>query len=187
MPVNALRKSGARMSLQEALERVEKLKRLTQSSNEHEASLAALRLKTFDVNAARAYREEKVTTTPTPSEAVARNDDRPMPILDTLPDVPYETLDEIEAHQPEDKTSVNWDELHGMLLQQARNLGADAIANIQLKGTPSQKILGGTALRYLSSQDIYEIDQAMALENIEEHIKEEAKERRDEDTAPGYG
>ena len=41
MPVNALRKSGARMSLQEALERVEKLKRLSHSSNVHEAALAA--------------------------------------------------------------------------------------------------------------------------------------------------
>ena len=56
MPINALRKTGARMSLQEALERVDKLKRLSQSSNEHEAALAALRLKAFDMNAARAPR-----------------------------------------------------------------------------------------------------------------------------------
>ena len=66
MPVNALRKSGARMSLQEALERVEKLKRLTQSSNEHEAALAALRLKTFDVDAARAPRLEEASTKSAP-------------------------------------------------------------------------------------------------------------------------
>jgi hypothetical protein len=58
MAVNALRKKGAKMSLQEALERVEKLKKLAQSSNQHEAALATLRLKSFDVNAARAPKSE---------------------------------------------------------------------------------------------------------------------------------
>ena len=187
MPVNALRKPGARMSLQEALERVEKLKRLTQSSNEHEAALAAMRLQTFDVNAARASREEKATTSPTPIADEASHNDRPIPILDALPDVPYETLDELEAHQPQDKSMVNWDELHVILLQQARTLGADAVTNIQLKGTPNQKILGGTALRYLTSQDLFAIDQAFVIANKDQAVKEAAKESRDEDTAPGYG
>ncbi|MDT7043219.1 hypothetical protein [Candidatus Nitronereus thalassa] len=187
MPVNALRKTGARMSLQEALERMEKLKRLMQSSNEHEAALAALRLKTFDVNAARAPRLEKEPI-PTPVQmAEDPTTNQSIPVLDDFPDVPYETLDELEAHQPEDKTSVNWAELHKILLQQALAIGADAVTKIQLKGTPKQKILGGTAIRYLTAQDLFEIDQAHAIENIEEHIKMEAKERRDEDTAPGYG
>ncbi len=187
MPVNALRKSGARMSLQEALERVEKLKRLSHSSNEHEAALAALRLKTFDINAARAPRVEEPTATPTPISEEPPNNDRPIPILDALPDVPYETLDELEAHQPPDKKTVNWDELHMILLQKARALGADAVANIQLKGKVSQKILACTAIRYLTSQDLFEIDQAYALANQDQATKEAAKESRDEDTAPGYG
>jgi hypothetical protein len=186
MPVNALRKTGARMSLQEALERMEKLKRLMQSSNEHEAALAALRLKTFDVDAARAPRKEEPTPTPTPI-VEDLSTDHAIPILDDFPDVPYETLNEIEAPQPEEKTSVNWGELHVILLQKAQALGADAITKIQLKGTPNQKILGGTAIRYLTAQDLFEIDQAHSIVNFEEHIKMEAKERRDEDTAPGYG
>ena len=108
MPVNALRKSGARMSLQEALERVEKLKRLTQSSNEHEAALAALRLKTFDVDAARAPRFEEATTESAPIKEET-TEEQTIPVLDALPEIPYETLDELEAHQPTDKTTVNWD------------------------------------------------------------------------------
>lgn len=118
MPVNALRKFGARMSLQEALERMEKLK-LTHNSNEHEAALAALRLKTFDIHAARAPRVEEPTATSTPISEAPPNNDRPIPILDALPDVPYETLDELEAHQLPDKKTVNWDELHVILLQKA--------------------------------------------------------------------
>ena len=58
MPVNVLRKKGARMSLQEAQDRVEKLKRLAESSNPHEAALAAMRLENFDVEVARAPRRE---------------------------------------------------------------------------------------------------------------------------------
>ncbi len=180
MPVNALRKPGARMSLQEALERVEKLKRLTQSSNVHEAALAAMRLKTFDVDAARAPRTQEAEPEPTPIDQEAR----PIPILDELPNVPYETLEELEVHQPTDKTSINWDELHVTLLDKARTLGADAVANIQLKGTINQKILGGMAIRYLTAQDLFEIDQAYAIANEEEALRMEAKERRDEYYAP---
>ncbi len=182
MPVNALRKTGARMSLQEALERMEKLRRLMTSSNEHEAALAALRLKTFNIDAARAPRKEEPAPKALPIENT--NTDRLIPILDSFPDVPYESLDEMEAHQPEDKKSVNWDELHVILLQMARNLEADAVTNIQLKGTPQKKILGGTAIRYLTSQDLFEIDQAYAIANEEEAAKMEAKERRDEAYAP---
>ena len=183
MPVNALRKSGARMSLQEALERVEKLKRLTQSSNEHEAALAALRLKTFDVDAARASRFEEATTESAPIKEET-TEEQTIPVLDALPEIPYETLDELEARQPTDKTTVNWDELHAILLKKARALGADAVANIQLKGTVNKKVLGGTAIRYLTSQDLFEIDQAYAKENLEEILQMEAKERRDENFAP---
>ena len=183
MPVNALRKTGARMSLQEALERVEKLKRLTQSSNEHEAALAALRLKNFDVDVARAPRVEEATTKSSPIKEETTKKET-IPVLDALPEIPYETLDELEAHQPTEKTAVNWDELHVILIQKARDLGADAVANIQLKGTVSKKVLGGTAIRYLTSQDLFEIDQAYAKENMEVILQEEAKERRDENFAP---
>lgn len=183
MPVNALRKTGARMSLQEALERMEKLRRLMTSSNEHEAALAALRLKTFNIDAARAPRIEDPVAKPTPA-VEETNNDRTIPILDSFPDVPYETLDEMEVLQPEDKKSVNWDELHTLLLQMAKKLEADAVTNIQLKGTINNKILGGTAIRYLTSQDLFEIDQAYAIANEEELVKQEAKERRDEAYAP---
>ena len=184
MPVNALRKPGARMSLQEALERVEKLKRLTKSSNEHEAALAALRLKTFDVDAARAPRLEESAKKVERKNVVEPNQEALIPVLDSLPDVPYETLDDLEVHQPPDKSSVNWDELHKILLHKARALGADAVTNIQLKGTVHQKILGGAAIRYLTSQDLFEIDQAQAIANEEEILRMEAKERRDEYYAP---
>ena len=45
MPVNVLKKKGAKMSLQEAQERVEKLKNLMESNNPHEAALAEARFK----------------------------------------------------------------------------------------------------------------------------------------------
>lgn len=189
MPINALRKPGARMSLQEALERVEKLKRLSQSSNEHEAALAALRLKTFDVDAARASRS--IEEDPDPKQAVVTEEmaaiEKHIDILDAFPEIPYETLDELEAHQPPDKSQVNWDELHFALLQLARKAGADAVLNLQLKGTVSQKCLAGTAIRYLTAKDLFEIDQSNAIEKEEELLSMEAKERRDENTAPGIG
>ena len=189
MPINALRKPGARMSLQEALDRVEKLKRLSLSSNEHEAALAALRLKTFDIDAARAPRpiiEEPDESQPPVTEELAPVE-KEIEILDGFPEVPYETLDDLEAHQPPDKSQVNWDELHFMLLTMAREAGADAVLNLQLKGTVNQKCLAGTAVRYLSAKDLFEIDQANAVEKEEELIQMEAKERRDENTAPGIG
>lgn len=186
MPVNALRKKGARMSLQEALERVEKLKRLSQSSNPHEAALAAMRLKDFDVEVARAPKIEPVV-----EESPASDDQsyplKPVEILDEIPIVPYETLDEIEVRQPSDKSKVNWDELHFALIKEAQRLGADALIHIQLKGTADQKVLGATALKYLTPREVFEIKKATAMEEAEKVYLQSQKERRDEDTAPGIG
>ncbi|MCA9421218.1 MAG: hypothetical protein KC592_09375, partial [Nitrospira sp.] len=118
MPVNALRKPGARMSLQEALARVEKLKRLSESSNPHEAALAAMRLKDFDVEVARFPRPEPVAEDVSPPEDHAYLN-KVVEILDEVPIVPYETLDEIEVGQSADKSKVNWDELHFALVKKA--------------------------------------------------------------------
>ena len=76
------------------------------------------------------------------------------------------------------------DELPAVLLHIARALGADAVANNQFKGTVCQKVLQGKAIRYLTSQDLFEIDQAYAKENMEDILQMEAKERRDENFAP---
>jgi len=186
MPVNALRKKGARMSLQEALERVEKLKRLSQSSNTHEAALAAMRLKNFDVEVARAPRSEPV------AEEVSTSGDnfnlnKVIEILDENPIVPYETMDEIEVGQSPDTPKVNWDELHFALIKKAQSMGADALIHIQLKGTAEQKVLGGTALKYLTPKEVLEIQQSTALEDAEKAYNESQKERLDEDLAPGIG
>ncbi|MGP0593340.1 hypothetical protein ACTRXD_12505 [Nitrospira sp. T9] len=186
MPVNALRKPGARMSLQEALARVEKLKRLTESSNPHEAALAAMRLKDFDVEVARFPRPEPV------AEDVPQTEDhaylnKVVEILDEMPIVPYETLDEIEVEQSSDKSKVNWDELHFALVKKAQRMGADALIHIQLKGTAEQKVLGATALKYLTPKEVLEIQQSTALEDAEKAYNESQKERLDEDLAPGIG
>ena len=174
------------MSLQEALERVEKLKRLSQSSNQHEAALAAMRLKNFDVEVARAPRFEPV------AEEASTSEDNPnlnkiVEILDEVPIVPYETMDEIEVGQTEDKPKVNWDELHFALIKKAQSIGADALIHIQLKGTADQKVLGATALKYLTPKEVFEIQQATALDEAEKAYHQAQKERRDEDTAPGIG
>jgi hypothetical protein len=186
MPVNVLRKEGARMSLQEALERVEKLKRLSQSSNSHEAALAAMRLKNFDVEVARAPRVEPIADEASTSEENP-DSNKVVEILDEMPIVPYETIDEIEVGQSPDKPKVNWDELHFALIKKARKLGADALVHIQLKGTADQKVLGATALKYLTPKEMFEIQQARALEEAEKAYHQAQKERRDEDTAPGIG
>jgi hypothetical protein len=186
MPVNVLRKKGARMSLHEALERVEKLKRLSQSSNSHEAALAAMRLKNFDVEVARAPRAEPVADETSTSEENP-DSNKAIEILDEMPIVPYETMDEIEVGQSPDKPKVNWDELHFALIKKARKIGADALINIQLKGTADQKVLGATALKYLTPNEVFEIQQAKALEEAEKTYHQAQKERRDEDTAPGIG
>ncbi len=186
MPVNALRKKGARMSLQEALERVEKLKRLSQSSNPHEAALAAMRLKNFDVDVARYPRAEPDSEETLTVEENSQSD-KVIEILDEMPIVPYETMDELEVSQGPDKPKVNWDELHFALLKKAQRVGADALINIQLKGTADQKVLGATALKYLTPKEVLEIQQAKAMEEAEKAYHQAQKERRDEDTAPGIG
>ena len=173
------------MSLQEALDRVEKLKRLSHSSNPHEAALAAMRLKGFDVETARAPREDLLKDTTTQEENP--NSDKPIEILEDFPEVPYETMDEIEARQSADKAKVNWDELHFELIKKAQIMDADALIHIQLKGTADQKILGATALKYLTPNEILEVQQSHALENEEKAYIESLKERRDENTAPDIG
>lgn len=183
MPVNALRKTGARMSLQEAQDRVGKLERLSHSSNRHEAALAAMRLKSFDIETARAPRLESVV-----EETAIRGDnlnaDKHIEILEEAPDVPYETMDEIDVQQSEDKPKVNWDELHFELIKKAQIMGADALLHIQMKGTPSQKVLGATALKYLTPVEIQEIEQSQAMEKDQKAHEESLKERRDEASAP---
>ena len=172
------------MSLQEALERVEKLKRLAQSSNPHEAALAELRLKNFDVNAARAPRRE------TNSEDDQILGDHPLPdisveILEEIPEVPYREIGELEVHQPSHEKSVNWDVLHFELLERANEIGADALVNLQLLGTVEQKILAGTAIKYLNPKEIMEVQDLTRLDREEKAHGEAQKERLDENLAPG--
>ena len=194
MPINALRKSGAKMSLQEARERVEKLRRMAASNNPHEASVAAERLKAFDVHAARAPRSaqsedlpdatEPATNAETAGTATPHN---AVTVLDEWPVIPYRDLGELEVEQPPAKSSVNWDVLHAELLERAHNIGAHAIINIQIKGTRQQKILAGTALKYLTPQEILDRQAATKLEDDEKAYIEAQKERRDEDWAPPVG
>lgn len=174
------------MSLQEARDRVEKLKRLSKSSNPHEAALAALRLKTFDVNAARSPKVQQVSSDGTTlfEESLS---DNVVEILEEFPDEQYQEIGEIEVQQEPDKSKVNWDTLHFELIAQAQKKGADAIVKIQLKGTPDQKVLSGIAVRYLSPQEIHELEKGKRIEEDEKAISEARKERRDEDTAPGIG
>jgi len=172
------------MSLQEAQDRVAKLERLSQSSNRHEAALAATRLKSFDIEAARAPRLESMV-----AETSIRGDnlkaDKDIEILDELPDIPYETLDAIHVQQSADKSKVNWDELHFELIKKAKIMGADALVHIQMAGTVSQKVLEATALKYLTPLEIMEIEKIQALDKAENVYEEAQKEQRDQDTAPG--
>ncbi len=186
MPVNMLRKKGARMSLQEALDRVGKLERLSHSSNQHEAALAAMRLKSFDVETARAPRVETVVDD-TSIRGDNLNADKHIEILEEVPVIPFETMDEIAVEQNSEKPKVNWDELHFELIKKAQMMGADALLHIQMKGTPSQKILGATALKYLTPMEILEVERSQFLEKDEKAYEESLKERRDQDTAPGIG
>ena len=184
MPVNVLRKKGARMSLQEALDRVEKLKRLTESSNPHEAALAELRLKSFDVDAARFPKKE---TNPSGDQGLG---DQPLPditvdVLEELPEFPYREIGELEACQPAQKKKMNWDELHFELLEKAKRLGAHAIVNIQLLGTVEQKILAATAIKYLNPKEVMELKELTRLDDEEKIHQEAQKERLDENMAPG--
>ena len=174
------------MSLQEALDRVGKLERLSHSSNQHEAALASMRLKSFDVETARAPRVETVVDD-TSIRGDNLNADKHIEILEEAPVIPYETMDEILVEQNAEKPKVNWDELHFELIKKAQMMGADALLQIQMKGTPGQKVLGATALKYLTPVEIMEIEKAQFLEKDEKAYEESLKERRDQDTAPGIG
>lgn len=189
MPINELRKPGAKMSLKEALERVEKLKRMAASSNPHEAAVAAARLKAFDVNAARTPQPKDAETGPatTPETGESGPSNQKVEVLDELPVIPYKDLGELEVEQPPETSSVNWDVLHAELLERAQQIGANAIIDIQIKGTIQQKILTGTALKYLSPQEILDIQAANKLDDDEKAYHEAQKERRDEDWAPPVG
>ena len=101
--------------------------------------------------------------------------------------IPYKELGELEVEQPPETSSMNWDVLHAELLERAQQIGANAIINIQIKGTIQQKILTGMALKYLSPQEILDIQAANKLEEDEKAYKEAQKERRDEDWAPPVG
>lgn len=190
MPINALRKPGAKMSLQEALERAEKLKRMAASSNPHEAASAAARLNAFDIHAARAPQPQGPTTA-TESPLTPRFEGVPsthtVEVLDELPMIPHQELGELEVVQPPETSSVNWDVLHAELLERAQQINANAIINIQIKGTIRQKILTGTALKYLTPQEILAVQAANKLEEDEKAYREAQKERRDEDWAPPVG
>lgn len=183
MPVNVLRKKGARMSLQEARDRVEKLKRLSKSSNPHEAALAALRLQTFDINAARAPKEQHISSDGVTPDVDSLSDNL-VEILEEFPDEQYEEMGEIAVQQTPEQIKVNWDTLHFELIEHAQKKGADAIVKIQLKGTTDQKELSGIAIRYLSPQEIHELEKRKKVEEDEKAISEAQKERRDEDSAP---
>ena len=189
MPINALRKPGAKMSLKEALERVEKLKRMTASSNPHEAAVATARLKAFDVNAARTSQTKDFETEPEtitePGESGPFN--QKVEVLDEWPVIPYKELGELEVEQPPETSSMNWDVLHAELLERAQQIGANAIINIQTKGTIREKILTAMVLKYLSPQEILDVQAANKLEEDEKAYKEAQKERRDEDWAPPVG
>ncbi len=189
MPINALRKPGAKMSLKEALERAEKLKRMAASSNPHEAAVAAARLNAFDVDAARAPQSKETETASPPITETGENGpfNQKVEVLDEVPVIPYKELGELEVEQAPETSSVNWDVLHAELLERAQQIGANAIIDIQIKGTIQQKILTGMALKYLSPQEILDIQAANKLDEDEKAYYEAQKERRDEDWAPPVG
>lgn len=172
MPVNALRKKGAKMSLQEAQEKAQKLERLTRSSNEHEAALAASRLREFDIDAARAAKPPSLQETT-------------IEILQEHPERPWRQIATLETKQPPDKMGANWDELHFSLIEEAQKVGADAIVDLKMKGTVQNKILAGTAIKYLTSKDLYTLYKPTDKELETQRLHVERK-LRDENDAPIY-
>lgn len=171
------------MSLQEANDRVEKLKNLMESNNPHEAALAAARLNTFDIEAAR-YPKRESSSSDTAPHGETQNSAHSIEVLDEMPERAYRELGEVEVQQPPKQKKVNWEELHAELRERAKQIGADVLVNINLKGTVKQRILCATALRYLSPVEIEEIKQQTKYEDDEKAYYEEQKERRDEANAP---
>ena len=183
MPVNVLKKKGARMSLHEAQERVEKLKNLMQSSNPHESALAEARLKVFNIHEARYPKREKAPSMPEGGGAPMRSSNV-IDVLDEIPDRPHHELGTVEVEQPSNQKKVDWDQMHAELRERAKQIGADVLVDIHLKGTVKQRILCATALRFLTPVEIDAIKQQTKYEDDEKAYYEEQKERRDEANAP---
>ena len=183
MPVNVLKKKGARMSLHEAQERVEKLKNLMQSSNPHESALAEARLKVFDIHEARYPKKEKAPSA-TVRTGEPRHSSNAVEVLDEVPERPHHELGTVEVEQQSNQKKIDWDQMHAELRERAKQIGADALVNIHLKGTVKQRILCATALRYLTPVEIEAIKQQTKYEDDEKAYYEEQKERRDEANAP---
>ncbi len=182
MPINVLKKKGAKMSLQEANDRVEKLRNLSKSSNPHEAELASAHLKMFDIETVRyPKREERPAQVNANGEPIRSSN--AIEVLDELPERPYHDLGVVEVEQPPKQKKVNWEELHAELRERAKQIGGDALVDINLKGTVKQRILCATALRYLTPVEIDALKQATKYEDDEKAYYEEQKERRDESNA----
>ncbi|WP_454064088.1 hypothetical protein [Candidatus Nitrospira salsa] len=184
MPVNVLKKKGAKMSLREAQDRIVKLKNLMQSNNPHEAELAASRLKAFDIEIAR-YPKREPRLSQVGNKGGMKWSTAIIEVLDDLPERPHHDLGVVEVEQPPKQKKVDWEELHAELRERAKQIGADVLVNIHLKGTLQQRILCATALRYLTPVEIDEIQQQTKYEDDEKAYWEEQKERRDESFAPG--
>ena len=183
MPVNMLKKKGAKMSLHEAQERIKKLKNLMKSSNPHESALAEARLKVFNIREARYPKREAKPSAP-PSDGGLRYTSNEIEVLDEVPERPHHELGMVEVEQPSDQKKINWDAMHADLRERAKQIGADVLVNIQLKGTVKQRILCATALRYLTPVEIEAIKLQTKYEDDEKAYYEEQKERRDEANAP---
>ncbi len=180
------------MSLREALERVEKLKRMAASANPHEAAVAAGRLNAFDVHAARAPWSAHSNNAPDAAAPLANTDGSASPhnavsVLDDWPVIPFSELGDLDVEQPSGTPSVNWDVLHAELLERAHAIGAHAVLNIRIGGTIRQKVLTGTALKYLTPREILDRQAANKLDDDEHAHREAQKERRDEEWAPPVG
>ena len=85
-------------------------------------------------------------------------------MLDDIPERAYHELGEVEVQQPPKQKKVNWEEMHAELRERAKQIGADVLVNINLKGTVKQRVLCATALRYLTPVEIDEIKQQTKYE-----------------------
>ena len=171
------------MSLQEAQDRVAKLKNLAQSSNPHEAELATAHLNMFDMEKVRYPKREEEPVQSNAKGEIHRSASA-VEVLDDVPERPHHDLGVVEVEQPEKQKKVDWEALHAELRERAQEIGADVLVNIHLKGTVKQRILCATALRFLTPVELDEIKQSTKYEDDEKAYLEEQKERRDESFAP---